>query len=428
MPQKLSEIINRSSFNQTLFASVTAFFTYMCFYPFRRAYTAATYEDLVFFGVNFKILIITAQVLGFAVSKGLGIKYVSEMLPEKRSRNLLLMISVSLICYLFFALTSAPYNLFFIFLASLPLGMVYGTILGFLEGRKTTDLLVAVLTASFIMGSGFAKSIGKWVMTSLEVSQFWMPFVACAIMIVPFGICVWLMGQIPPPTNEDKESRTERKPMQKADRKAFIKEFALSMTIFVISYVLLTTFREFRDNFTPEIWKLLGYGNNSAIFTQTETPIAIIVLLMMASMRWVQNNYKAFVIIQLLMLAGGVLIGVSTLLFQQKILSPVVWLTTLGLGVYMAYAMCNSLYFERMIATFKKSGTVGFLITFADYYAYMGSILVLFYKNFFQKSINYLDFFIILSYCISIVYVILVVFSMWSLSAKKKEASAVMLK
>jgi Family of unknown function (DUF5690) len=423
MSKKLNQFITQSTLTQTLFASVTAFFTYMCFYPFRRAYTAATYEDLVFFGVNFKILIITAQVLGFAVSKGLGIKFVSEMLPQNRSRNLLIMISLSWICYLFFALTPAPYNLFFIVLASLPLGMVYGTILGFLEGRKTTDLLVAVLTASFIMGSGFAKSIGKWVMTSLEVSQFWMPFVACAIMIIPFGICAWLMGQIPPPTEEDKENRTERKPMQRTDRKAFIKEFALSMTIFVISYVLLTTFREFRDNFTPEIWKLLGYGNNSAIFTQTETPIAITVLLMMAAMRWVQNNYKAFVIIQLLMLAGGVLIGVSTLLFQQKILSPVTWLTTLGLGVYMAYAMCNSLYFERMIAAFKKSGTVGFLITFADYYAYIGSILVLFYKNFFQKSINYLDFFIILSYCISIIYVILVALSMWSLRVKRSEVN-----
>jgi hypothetical protein len=420
MPKRLTDIINRSSFNLTLFASVTAFFTYMCFYPFRRAYTAATYEDLVFFGVNFKILIITAQVLGFAVSKGLGIKYVSEMLPENRSRNLLIMISLSWVCYLFFALTPAPYNLFFIFMASLPLGMVYGTILGFLEGRKTTDLLVAVLTASFIMGSGFAKSIGKWVMTSLEVTQFWMPFVACAIMIVPFGICVWLMGQIPPPTEEDIKNRTERKPMQKTDRKAFIKEFALSMTIFVVSYVLLTTFREFRDNFTPEIWKLLGYGSNSAIFTQTETPIAITVLLMMAAMRWVQNNHKAFLIIQLLMLAGGILIGISTLLFQQKILSPVAWLTTLGLGVYMAYAMCNSLYFERMIAAFKKSGTVGFLITFADYYAYIGSIFVLFYKNFFQKNINYLEFFIILSYCISIIYVILVALSMWSLRVKRR--------
>ena len=423
MTQKLNEVINRNSFNQTFFASITAFFTYMCFYPFRRSYTAATYEELIFWGINFKILIITAQVLGFAVSKGLGIKYVSEMLPQNRSRNLLIMICLSWICYLFFALTPAPFNLFFIFLASLPLGMVYGTILGFLEGRKTTDLLVAVLTASFIMGSGFAKSIGKWVMVSLEVSQFWMPFVACAIMIIPFGICVWLMGKIPPPTQEDKDSRTERKPMQKADRKAFIKEFALSMTIFVISYVLLTTFREFRDNFTPEIWKLLGYGNNSAIFTQTETPIAITVLLMMAAMRWVQNNDKAFVIIQLLMLMGGVLIGVSTLLFQQKILSPVAWLTTLGLGVYMAYAMCNSLYFERMIAAFKKAGTVGFLITFADYYAYIGSILVLFYKNFFQKSINYLEFFIVLSYCVSILYVILVGLSMWSLRVKRKAIS-----
>ena len=421
MPKKLNQFITQSTFTQTLFASITAFFTYMCFYPFRRAYTAATYEELAFFGVNFKILIITAQVLGFAVSKGLGIKYVSEMLPQNRSRNLLIMISLSWICYLFFALTPAPYNLIFIFMASLPLGMVYGTILGFLEGRKTTDLLVAVLTASFIMGSGFAKSIGKWVMNTLEVSQFWMPFVAGGIMIVPFGICVWLMGQIPAPTEEDKQNRTERKPMQKADRKAFIKEFALSMTIFVVSYVLLTTFREFRDNFTPEIWKLLGYGDNSAIFTQTETPIAIIVLLIMAAMRWVQNNYKAFVIIQLLMLAGGVLIGVSTLLYQQKFLSPVAWLTILGLGVYMAYAMCNSLYFERMIAAFKKSGTVGFLITFADYYAYFGSVLVLFYKNFFQKSINYLDFFIILSYCISVVYVILVALSMWSLSVKRKE-------
>jgi hypothetical protein len=420
MPRKLTAIINQNPIILTLFASVTAFFTYMCFYPFRRAYTAATYDDLAFFGVNFKILIITAQVLGFAVSKGLGIKYVSEMLPRNRSRNLLIMISLSWICYLFFALTPAPYNLFFIFLASLPLGMVYGTILGFLEGRKTTDLLVAVLTASFILGSGFAKTIGKWVMTYLEVSQFWMPFVACAIMIVPFSICVWLMGQIPPPNEEDIENRTERKPMQRSDRKEFIKEFALSMTIFVVSYVLLTTFREFRDNFTPEIWKLLGYGNNSAIFTQTETPIAITVLLMMAAMRWVQNNYKAFVIVQLLMLAGGILIGVSTVFFQQKILSPVAWLTTLGLGVYMAYAMCNSLYFERMIAAFKKSGTVGFLITFADYYAYGGSILVLFYKNFFQKSINYLDFFIILSYCISVIYVILVALSMWSLSVKNK--------
>lgn len=413
--QKLKAYLSDNPLAFTLFASFAAFFTYLCFYPFRRAYTAAIYENLFYFGIHYKILIITAQVLGFAVSKGLGIKYVSEMQPAYRARNLILIILLSWLCYLFFALIPSPYNLFFIFLASLPLGMVYGIMLGFLEGRRVTDLLVAVLTASFIMGSGFAKSIGKWVMNTLNVSEFWMPFVACAIMLVPFGFCAWMMGQIPPPNAKDQASRSERKPMQKADRKAFIREFTLSLTIFVVSYILLTTFREFRDNFAPEIWKTLGYGNNSAIFTQTEIPIAIAVLLIMAAMRWVQNNYKAFFIIECLMILGGAMIGISTLLYQQGVLSPVSWLTLLGLGLYMAYAMCNSLYFERMIAAFRQSGTVGFMITFADYYAYLGSILVLFYKNFFQKSINYHEFFIYLSYAVSVIYIVLIILSLWNL-------------
>lgn len=421
MADNLIKRITKKPFSFNIFASLVAFFTYLCFYPFRRAYTAATYEDIEFWGIQFKILMITAQVLGFAVSKGLGIKYVSEMLPKNRVNNLLLMVAISWIAYLLFALIPAPWNLLFIFLASLPLGMVYGTVLGFLEGRKSTDLLVAVLTASFIVGSGFAKSIGKWVMIQFHVDQFWMPFVASGIMLIPFAFFVWLMGQLPAPSAEDIVSRTERKPMNSQDRQAFIREFGFGLTIFVVSYIILTTFREFRDNFTPEIWKSLGYASQSSIFTQTEVPIAIIVLLIMASMRWVQNNYKAFLIIQMLMLIGGILIALSTLLFQQQIISPITWLTILGFGVYLAYSMCNSLYFERMIAGFKQPGTVGFLITFADYYAYLGSISVLFYKNFFQKQINYLDFFIVLAYIVSVIYFVLVAISMIYFIRKKSD-------
>jgi len=48
----------------------------------------------------------------------------------------------------------APYNIPFLYLNGLPLGMVYGVVLGFLEGRKQTDALVAGLTASFIFCVG----------------------------------------------------------------------------------------------------------------------------------------------------------------------------------------------------------------------------------------------------------------------------------
>ncbi len=403
---------------QTLFAAVAAFSTYLCFYPFRRAYTAATFEELYFWGIHFKILIITAQVLGFAVSKGIGVKIVSEMKPENRAKGLLLFTGLSWICMLFFGITPAPYNLIFVFLGSLPLGLFYGVILGFLEGRKNTDLLVAALTASFIIGSGFAKSIGKWVLSSFDVTEFLMPFVADSIMYVPLAISVWFLAQIPKPSEADKKDRIERLPMDKADRKAFRKEFGIGLILFIISYVLLTAYREFRDNFMPEILQELGYGGQTALFTKTEVPIAIVVLLLMASMRWIKNHAKAFLVIQSLLLIGALIIGVATVLFQMEIINPILWLISVGFGAYVAYSMCNSIYFERMLAAFKYSGTVGFMITLADYYAYFGSLLVLFYKNYFQNKTTNVDFFIYGSYGLAASYFLMVVVSMFYFNKK----------
>lgn len=407
----------------TILAAIAAFCTYLCFYPFRRAYTAATYTDLAYFGINFKILIITAQVFGFAVSKGIGVKVVSEMLPKNRAKSLLIFTAISWFCMLLFGLCPAPYNLIFVFLGSLPLGLFYGVILGFLEGRRVTDLLVASLTASFIVGSGFAKSIGKWLLDDFGISEFMMPFVADSIMYIPLAISVWFLAKIPAPNAHDIAERVERKPMDRASRKAFVSEFSIGLILFIISYVLLTAYREFRDNFTPEMMKELGFGSEIGIFTKTEIPIAIVVLLLMASMRWAKNSDIAFNMIQGILLLGAVIIGISTFFYQTGVLSPIFWLISVGFGAYIAYAMCNSLYFEHMLASFKQAGTVGFLITLADFYAYFGSISVLFYKNFFQSNISNVHFFMYASYSLSIVYFCLVVFSI--IYFKKKKISSI---
>jgi hypothetical protein len=408
----LKNIINIGSDRKVaILAGLSAFLTYLCFYPFRRAYTAATYQDLIFWGVQFKILIITAQVLGFAISKGIGIKIVSEMMPEHRAVNLFKITALSWFFMLFFALVPPPYNLIFILLASLPLGLFYGIILGFLEGRRVTDFLVAILTASFIVGSGFSKSVGNWILNSWGVSEFWMPFVADSLMFLPMAISLWFLAKIPPPDEKDITARVERKPMNGAERKAFLKEFRLGIVLFILSYVLLTAYREYRDNFAPEILKELGFANQAGIYTKTEIPIAILVVIIMSSMRWVKNNKIAFNIIQMIMLAGGLIVLAMTTLFQANLVSPIIWLISAGFGVYLAFAMCNSLYFERMLAHFKYKGNVGFLITLADFFAYFGSIAVLYYKNFYEKDTSNLDFFISVSYGIAAVYLFLAISS-----------------
>ena len=52
-----------------------AFATYFCMYAFRKPFTAATYDHVVGwpFALDFKATLILSQVLGYTLSKALGI-------------------------------------------------------------------------------------------------------------------------------------------------------------------------------------------------------------------------------------------------------------------------------------------------------------------------------------------------------------------
>ncbi|RRB15348.1 DUF5690 family protein [Larkinella knui] len=393
-----------------LFGSLAAFCTYACMYAFRKGITAVIFEGMSYAGISYKIWLITAQVFGYAVSKRIGVKVVSEMKPAQRALYVLLFIGLSEVALLGFALTPAPYNIIFLFLNGLPLGMVYGIMLGFLEGRRQTDALVAGLTASFIFASGFVKTVALTIRSAWGISEFWLPFVTGLLFVVPLLVSVWMMTLLPPPSPEDQALRTERRPMNQAERRHFLQTFSVGLTTLIVSYVLLSAFRDFRDNFAPEILSAVGISNPS-IFAKTETTVALGILVVMGALQLVKDNFVAFRLINMVMLLSAVLIGISTWLFQQGILSPGTWFTLVGLGLYGAYVPCNGLYFERLVASFRYVSTVGFIVTLADYYGYMGSVAVVLYKNFGQPNISFLDFFIYSAYIISIVYGILVVVS-----------------
>jgi hypothetical protein len=231
---------------------------------------------------------------------------------------------------------------------------------------------------------------------------------------------VWILSILPLPDEDDIIDRAERKPMNNDQRKTFVKEFGLGLIMFIFSYVVLTAYREFRDNFMPELLLESGLKYNSSIFTKTEIPIAIAVLVIMASFRWITNHKRAFALINVLLILGTFIIAVSTFLFEQQLITEITWLVCVGFGAYIAYAMCNSLYFERMLASFRNTGTVGFLITLSDFYAYFGSILVLFYKNFFYANTSNITFFIYSSYLVSCFYFVSIMVSWLYLRKKYK--------
>ena len=63
-----------------LWAVTAAFGTYFCMYMFRKPFTAATYQESVLSDWDQKTLLVSAQVIGYLISKLIGVKVVSEVL------------------------------------------------------------------------------------------------------------------------------------------------------------------------------------------------------------------------------------------------------------------------------------------------------------------------------------------------------------
>lgn len=404
-----------------LVVSLAAFLTYSCMYAFRKPFAVGTFDGLSFLGVDYKIWLITAQVIGYTLSKFLGIKYIAELKVTYRAVYILGLVGIAEVALLLFWVVPKPYNIIFMFFNGLPLGMIWGVVFSYLEGRRLTELLGAGLSASFIIASGVAKSVGKWVMMDLHFNEFAMPFITGLFFALPLVISVFLLDCIPPPTAEDERLRTKRLPMNRAERKAFLNQFYIGIILLVTTYTFLTIFRELRDNFSVEIWKSLGYENDPAIFTVAELPVALFTLLSLALITFVRSNYKAFNIILLIIFIGFLLIIVSTLLFSSHLIGGKVWMITVGIGLYLGYVPFNAFLYERLISSFKYISNIGFVIYVSDAFGYLGSLGVIFYKNFFNYNIRWIDFFCLSGLCLSVLGLVLIILSFFYFKNKYRQ-------
>lgn len=393
-----------------LFAGLAGFCAYFSMYAFRKPFTAATF-DLVpgwDFALDYKIALVIAQVAGYALSKLIGVKIIAEMRPERRAVAILLLIGAAWIALVLFAIVPAPWNVAALFLNGLPLGLIWGLVFGFMEGRRTSEVLGAILCASFILSSGVVKSVGKTLMDGFDVSAFWMPAAVGVVFMPLLAISVLALAALPPPSLADEAERVARRPMMARERAAFLAAHWPVLALLVAAYVMLTAFRDLRDNFAAEIWQALGYGDAASVFTASEGPVAALSLVAMGVLIAVKNNGRALLLMHGVILAGFAILGASTLAFQQGLLSPIAWMIAGGAGLYLAYTPFNAMLFDRMIAYSGTVATAGFLIYVADASGYAGSVILLLVRNFAAVDLPWLPFFVAAAYATSLAGLVLV--------------------
>ena len=309
-----------------LVVSFAAFVVYTGMYGFRKPFTVGLYDSWTFLGISYKVCLVIAQVIGYMLSKFIGIRVIASMNPKFRIQGILICILSAWFALLLFAIVPAPYNIICMFLNGLPLGMVFGLVFGFLEGRKTTEIMGAFLASSIIFASGLAKTVGKWLLINIDIHEFWMPFVAGSIFLVPLLVALWLLKHTPVPNESDIIHRSERVPMNKEDRLKFVLKFGWLLLPVVISYMLFTIVRDFCEDFANELWAETGYVSDAGIFVQSSTIITILVLVIIASFFRIQSNFKAFIYAHVLVIAGLIMSLLSTILFNQHVISPFYWM------------------------------------------------------------------------------------------------------
>ena len=358
-------------------AIIAAFGAYFCTYAFRKPWTAATFVDSTVWGVAEKSVLVVAQVLGYMSAKFVGIRAIAEISPRARPLGIVALIASAEASLILFGVTPSPFHVAALFLNGLTLGMIFGLILGFLEGRRHTEALTAGLCASFILADGACKSVGAWLL-AWGLPERWMPAGAGLLFLGPAYLFTWMLSKVPPPGPEDLEHRSERIPMDRADRAAMLRRHSAGIMAIVSAYLLVTVARGMRADFAPEIWKALGTPAAPATFSASEALVAFGVLIANGLSVLIVDNRRAFFASIGVGLAGCVLFIAALIGQQRGWVGPFPFMVMLGLGLYLPYVAIHTTMFERLIAMTRERGNLGFLMYVADAAGYLAyAVLVL---------------------------------------------------
>lgn len=370
-----------------IYASVFIFLLYTCAYAYRKPFTAGLYAGETIWGFDVKIFYVLSEIMGYALSKFIGVKVLPGMKAKQRPFYIIGLLGFSEIALLGFAVFPVPLKIASIFFSGLPLGMIWGIIFSYIEGRRISEVLNVGLSVALIISSGLVKTLGQVVLDHFLVSEYWMPFVTGCLCFPFMLFCVWMLDQIPAPSKLDVAARTERASMNKSERKEFLSRFFWGIVTLIIFYASLTIFRELRDSFAADLWNELGV-KRAFVFTQTEIPIAFLVLICMFLLVFVRDNRLAINIIYVVAVVGSIIMITTTWFYLQGWISPLWWMILSGLGMYLGYIPFTYLI-ERLIASLKVVSTAIFVIYLADSFGYLGTTGVFLAKNLLSFQISW---------------------------------------
>ena len=374
-----------------LWAGGAALLSYALVYALRKPFTAATFDGMEFLGMDYKTAASIVQIAGYVLSKFIGIKLVSEMKREHRFRFIAASGLLAEVALLGFAMLPAPYNILALFFNGLALGCMWGVIFSFIEGRRVSGILASIMGISIAFSSGFAKSAGLYVMNSWGVSAFWMPAVIGGIALVFLIALAYALNRLPEPTVEDVRCCSARVPMDAHQRRDILIRFAPVLGMLFIANLFITVVRDIKEDF---LVNLVDTSQFSAwAISGVDGIVTLLILGLFILISLIRNHEKVLYLLLGMVIVGSAALAGVARFYDELQLSPLAWMFSQSLGLYIVYLSFQTLFFERFVSCFHIRGNVGFFIVTIDFVGYVGTVAVLVFKELFVAELNWIEFY-----------------------------------
>ena len=380
-----------SSFLFILWAGGAALLSYSLVYALRKPFTAATFDGMDFFGMDYKVATTIMQIFGYLISKFFAIKIVSELKREDRLKFMVCSVALAELALVFFGLLPQPFNVFALFFNGLALGCMWGVIFSFIEGRKVTDILASLLGVSMAVSSGMAKSMGLFVVNTFGVTEFWMPALIGGLAFPLLILMGWSLNKLPQPTDEDRALRSECVTLNGEQRRQLFKSYMPLLIMLFFANLFITILRDIKEDFLVNIIDVSTIS--SWLFAQVDGMVTLIILGIFAMMSLINSNYRVLQVLLAMVIGGAGTISYLAFNYDALQLPTLYWLFLQSLSLYIVYLSFQTLFFERFIACFKIKGNVGFFIATIDFIGYTGTVCVLLFKEFCSPDINWMEFY-----------------------------------
>jgi hypothetical protein len=167
--------------------------------------------------------------------------------------------------------------------------------------------------------------------------------------------------------------------MGREERMRFVRELFWILVPMAATYLMLTAFRDYRDNFQAELFEAVGVDleENKQAFSNSERVVAFATVALVSMAIMVRRHLLALRVSMILMMAGAALAVGAIFLRKAGTIDGMTWMVLSGVGTYLSYILVHCLLFERLVALTRAPGNSVFAMMLFDGIGYLGPIMII---------------------------------------------------